>query len=246
MKTKTLLIGMVTLFTVVILVGSSYAKIDSNTIVGMWMLNEGQGDVAKDSSGNSHDGKLVGNPKWVDGKFGKALEFNGSNGVQITDADDLSLATFTIAAWIKVSNGGAWQQIVIKPERNYSVGISPGNLIECALTQGGNYHTALSKKTVTDGQWHHVAGTYDKKVMRVYVDGTLEDEKPYNLDPDTSTSPVEIGSGGGEGVTGIIDELYIFNVAITSDDTNELVSGVTAVKPADKLASAWGAVKVTY
>jgi len=39
-------------------VGSSYAKIDTKTIVGLWLFNEGKGDTAKDSSGNGNDGTL--------------------------------------------------------------------------------------------------------------------------------------------------------------------------------------------
>ena len=45
--------------------------------VAHWTLDEGTGKSAKDVSGDGHDGELVGDAKWVDGHFGKALEFNG-------------------------------------------------------------------------------------------------------------------------------------------------------------------------
>ena len=61
------------------LTGQSSAKIDQETIVGMWLFDEGKGEVTKDSSGNGNDGKLMNGPKWVDGKFGKALEFDGTD-----------------------------------------------------------------------------------------------------------------------------------------------------------------------
>ena len=38
--------------------------------------DEGKGDTAEDLSGNDHEG-VIDNPEWVDGKFGKALEFGG-------------------------------------------------------------------------------------------------------------------------------------------------------------------------
>ncbi len=57
----------------------SYAKIDPKTIVGAWLFDEGQGDSAGDSSGYNRDGNLQGGAKWVEGKFGKALELNGKD-----------------------------------------------------------------------------------------------------------------------------------------------------------------------
>ncbi len=53
------------------------AAIDPETLVGVWLFDEGKGDVAVDASGNELDGILKGNPKWVDGKFGEALELDG-------------------------------------------------------------------------------------------------------------------------------------------------------------------------
>ena len=49
----------------------------SDGIVAYWDFNEKGGDTATDSSGNGHDGKLMGDPKWTeDGYFGGALEFD--------------------------------------------------------------------------------------------------------------------------------------------------------------------------
>ena len=59
--------------------GQSLAKIDPKSLVGLWLLNEGKGDQAKDSSEKGNDGTLTNGPKWAAGKFGKALEFSGAN-----------------------------------------------------------------------------------------------------------------------------------------------------------------------
>jgi len=51
-------------------------------------FDAGQGDVAVDLSGNGHDGSIEG-AKWVEGKFGKALSFNGTDTfVEVPFADD--------------------------------------------------------------------------------------------------------------------------------------------------------------
>ena len=45
------------------LTGKSSAKIDLKTAAGIWLFEEGAGEVAKDSSGNGNDGKLMNKPK---------------------------------------------------------------------------------------------------------------------------------------------------------------------------------------
>ena len=44
---------------------------------GIWLFDEGKGTAAKDAAGKGLDGVIKGNAKWVNGKFGKALELDG-------------------------------------------------------------------------------------------------------------------------------------------------------------------------
>ena len=71
--------------------GLSYAAINPATIVGIWTFDEGSGDVAGDSSGNGNDGTVNGDPQWIDGQFGSALEFNGDDSVIVEDSDSLDM-----------------------------------------------------------------------------------------------------------------------------------------------------------
>jgi hypothetical protein len=64
------------------------AGLDQN-IVGVWMLDEGNGQDVKDISSNHNDGKIQGNPKWVKGKFDGALEFTGTDTVIVPNSDSL-------------------------------------------------------------------------------------------------------------------------------------------------------------
>jgi hypothetical protein len=57
-------------------------------LIGQWHFDEDSGTVAADSSGNNDTGNLfplTGPPQWVAGRFGTALSFNGSDGVEIPD-----------------------------------------------------------------------------------------------------------------------------------------------------------------
>ncbi len=91
------------------LMGISSAKIDPKTAGGIWYFDESKGDVARDFSGKGNDGKLMDSPKWVKGKFGNALEFDGAKAyVDIGDNPVLAPTTnqLTVVAWVFVKGAG--------------------------------------------------------------------------------------------------------------------------------------------
>ena len=90
----------------------SVAAVSVDDAIGIWLFDEGRGDVAKDSSPNGNDGELIAGPKWVEGKFGGALEFDGSGtSVETESADKLTgfelgdKTDFTVTAWFKTDTG---------------------------------------------------------------------------------------------------------------------------------------------
>ena len=54
-------------------------------LIGWWKLDDGGGTTAKDSAPGRprHDGTLVGGPKWVPGRTGGALQFDGGQHVAL-------------------------------------------------------------------------------------------------------------------------------------------------------------------
>ena len=77
-------------------IGFSAAK----DLVAAWTFDEGAGDKVKDASGHGHDGVISG-AKWVKGKFGAALEFNGDGDqVLVVHDDALNIQKqLTVEAW---------------------------------------------------------------------------------------------------------------------------------------------------
>ena len=101
--------------------GIGYAKIDPETCVGMWLLNEAKVDTVKDISGKGNDGTVKSPPKWIDGKFGKAVEFASSGqSIEVPDADSLNFGkeSFSVVVWFKFSAAQDWNRLV--RERNPS------------------------------------------------------------------------------------------------------------------------------
>ena len=70
-----------------------------------WLFNEGTGEKINDSVGSNH-GQIEGDLKWVDGKFGKGLEFAGAGDsyVSIPHDDIHDADPYTITAWTKLKN----------------------------------------------------------------------------------------------------------------------------------------------
>ena len=85
----------------------------SAELVAHWKLDDGSGTVAIDSSGNGHDGTLMGDPQWVAGKSGGALEFNGSSDyVEVPFSESLRVLNqgdFSFAAWF--SSNSSWHTL---------------------------------------------------------------------------------------------------------------------------------------
>lgn len=104
---------------------------------------------------------------------------------------------------------------------------------------------------ITDDKWHHIAGTYDKKSLKIYVDGVLEGEMAVIDNPDTTTGVLRFGVrvGGGNPLKGVLDEVALYSVALEKEKIQEImnngfVSVVESIEPLDKLTVTWSNIKV--
>ncbi|MDP7279591.1 MAG: hypothetical protein QGG39_06875, partial [Candidatus Poribacteria bacterium] len=93
--------AMITLV-VLLALNVGHTEINPESIVGIWLMDEGQGKSVTDSSRNGNNGKIVG-AKWTNGKLGKGLSFDGKSRVEIPASkttDDYQNG-FTYLLWIK-------------------------------------------------------------------------------------------------------------------------------------------------
>jgi hypothetical protein len=239
----------------------AYAKIDKSKVVGMWLFEDGVGDVVRDVSGNGNDGKPAGKLKSVNGKFGKALEFNGTDTwIEVPFNDSLVLEECTIVAWGKIANVNKYQSILMRGQdpRNYLLctNINGGALL-VSITKGakGAWAGPASKTSVTDDEWHHLAAVIGQKTgLVVYVDGVNEGMQAYgkpSLDADPANIRIGDGSAGGHLLQGVLDEVALFKVPLEQADIQdimnnglEIVTGLKAsVGPKDKITNTWGNIK---
>jgi len=80
------------------------ARIDPDSIVGIWLFDDDKGGEVLDSSGNELHGQINGNPAEVEGKFGRALEFpGGGDTVELVSFGlDFPTDAVTIVTWAMV------------------------------------------------------------------------------------------------------------------------------------------------
>lgn len=233
------------------------AAIDPETAVGVWLLDEGGGNTTKDASGNDHDGEING-AKWKDGKFGKALEFDGGQWVSIESTPALQAGEeFTMMAWFFATDIGDWRQLIAKSDE-YLLRIDPpqeGNKMSAFVKPGGSWEPRASANVPDEDTWIHFAATYDSNAKNehlvVYVNGKRAGVSTRPGDIAVTGNAVEIGRwGGGSYFVGIIDEAAIFNVVLTEDDLKTIMDhglakalGGLAVAPTNKLTTTWATLK---
>ncbi|MBN1505444.1 MAG: LamG domain-containing protein [Sedimentisphaerales bacterium] len=197
--------------------------------IAHWKLDEASGVTAEDCAGG-HDGRLYGGPTWLPtgGILAGALRFNDMSYVEIPPSTDFNITyAITVAAWIKVTAFDRnWQAIVTKGDSSWRIQRDAAtSCIEFACTgvnvPGTQYGNVLGHKSVNDGQWHHVAGTYDGARVALYVDGALDVSSSASGQIATNMYPVLIGENAeqrGRWWNGLIDDVRIYDEALTSGD----------------------------
>ncbi len=182
----------------------------------------------------------------VDNNF--ALSFNGSDQyVNAGSATELQMTgDVSISAWFKTSVTGTQKQIVTRgPDwvmNGWSLFVRSNNQVAIMLNTSGN-PVATSSSTVTDGQWHHVVGVRDSSggtgSLKIYLDGVEAGSADGGTDAMSNGSEVWIGSGtnGGSKMTGDIDEVAIWNRALTLTDVQRIYNGSSTSGKAANLFS---------
>jgi hypothetical protein len=187
-----------------ILTSQSIAEIDPATITGMWLFDEGSGKVAKDSSGNGLDADLIDGPKWVDGVFGKALEFDGASSYVEIPAHENPSVAITVSIWAK-SNTETWNQHgwVFEKRDAYMMHNVQGNTTtNWIICNGACWNQPFTWETGQVGpdditEWHMYTGTFDSKTgdWKLYIDGKEESTLDLNKSPlVVENGPIFIGN----------------------------------------------------
>jgi hypothetical protein len=216
-------------------------------------FDEGAGAVARDSSGNGHDGDLVGPPQWSAGQAGGALLFGNGSHVLDDDAEDYlnGLEALTIALWVKSNVTDTDQGILLAKDpsdqdntigiRYDAAGVTFGgsNVLKVAVTTDAGEQQVESSSNQQTMEWQHICITWETDgLLRLYLDG-MEDapsgrSNANNTGPVSTCEKLIIGRGGKDivnsaGWDGLIDEVRIYGRALSAEEVMGLAGRTQSV-----------------
>jgi len=246
MPKVTFILSLCTLFSIASL---SIANVAEDGLIAYWPFDEGNGKEAIDVTGNGHDGKFAGSPKWVAGKFGTALEFNGEDD-HVVVADDAALAiekNITFMAWFSPNEVLTSRRLMVKNDSIFVIfDFGNPNSIDFLVKPNNTF----AESTTTDwkvGEWYHFAGTFDGKTMKVYVNGNLEGDATNDVP--IAPSDLELWIGGDDfgrptdHFPGKIDEVRLYDKTLSEADIQKVMETPQDVQARGKLTTAWGKLK---
>ena len=253
---------LITLLLIVLTLSFNAWAINNDKALMLYLpFDEGNGDTAKDASGNNLEATLHGATWSDDGKIGGCIHLpDTAKYLEIESVPELDITDeITIQAWFfPEQNQGDSNLMGRRTAANlggyclqWSSNPTGFPQIETWMNVGGGWQGSRNKQTIKPAlnEWHHVSSTFDGEMIRQYIDGELDVEfKP----PGKNIHSVDIVFRIGKSQTGLagtvcrIDEVAIYNRALSADEINQdMNKGVTfAVSPGDKLATTWGNLKL--
>ena len=214
---------------------TNVAKAVDPDLVGWWRLDDGSGTTATDSSGNGNDGAIQGNPEWVKGQIGQALQFNGVDEyIDVPHADILTVDNeVTVMAWINAERyigptGDDWQGIMAKGSgslRSYSFYTQQSGALHFSTAGYGG----LSTPDVPLNEWVHVCAMVIGGAHQYYING--EDAGTNGsgivLPGASDTATVRIGTARDDNreFLGMIDDVRIYRRGLTQEEVQLAMLG---------------------
>jgi hypothetical protein len=224
-------------------------------LVGQWNFDEGSGDVANDSSGNNHQGKILDTPDWIagHGDTGSALLFTPGvcTGVDtgVYDPTD-GTGKFSIALWAFWDGTGTFQHFLTK-----SNGWGTTTMMFQVELWGAHTSAQYTDRVgisfdpasvefsvMPKNEWAHLAFVFDGVNLRLYLNGIDEvGPKPLTIGPNVG-APVLIGRDfdGGRVFHGILDDVRIYSHPLTAAEVETLCPPSRAAKAPNPADGAFG------
>ncbi len=230
----------------------SYADnaIISRGLVAYYSFDKLIGNRIIDESGNGHDGDVYGKANLVKGIRGKAFYFDGDTYIDIGKFTEDFSNGITIAAWVRFDENRYWSRIVDlgngKAEDNIILSQMDGEdsinfevYTSEVYSSNTDWYTQkiIVPHIIKWGKWMHIAVVGkpegDHLQVKVYINGKLQKTFNYYGEPNTITNRPRkvvrtkcyIAKSNWEVdelLKGAIDELYIFNRPLTSQEVYEL------------------------
>ncbi|MGJ8676659.1 MAG: LamG-like jellyroll fold domain-containing protein [Akkermansiaceae bacterium] len=220
----------------------------SGGLIADWSMDDGNGNQVTDDSGNGYDATSS-NGTWVTGLENSALDFNGTNSEVTLPSGAFSSVSdqVTISMWIYGDTTQAKKDTVLYAENssgnrvlNIHLPWSNGIVYWDAGNTGSNYdriNKAASASEYKD-QWNHWVFTKNATTgeMAIYLNGELWHSGTGKARSMTGITNVILGSDVNNNTyDGIVDEVQLYNVALSASEVSDLAYSYTAINETPKV-----------
>ncbi len=203
----------------------------SAALVVHWKLDDGQGKIASDSSGNGRDGTFStsGAPTWVAGKMSGALEFHSNKECVQYTFEEQTWPACTVAVWVKMTTLGqaAYRSVFSNHTPNtagFQFDVNGGNPGSYRIHPSG-----LLFGTVTT-DWVHLAMTSVGTSAKLYYNGSFVTSGTLtDMLFNKFALAVARSASGYPACT--IDDLRVYDHALSAAEVQNVMNGVTALPP---------------
>ena len=207
----------------------------SRGLIAYYPLDEDGGPAVRDASGNGRDGEVRGAVYAQEGWKGGACRVGRRTGyLQVPDdpAWDFGSKPFSIALWVNLDSLPYGEQMIVGhddgggEQNKWAFEFWNGNLCFHVNTPRSESHRiAAIPWRGQVGRWHHLAVTRDGDRFRIFVDGTWVSEAKHDLPVPDAQAPLTIGQAEVLFIEGLLDEVMIFDRALSDEEIRDLAVG---------------------
>jgi hypothetical protein len=174
----------------------------------------------KDRTGNTPDGVSTNGPAFVTGKRGMAISLDGAGQKVVFSRKTFQSGNnVSVSLWFMKADSSDLQPLVSCSDfvtyTSTSGTTTCGAIFPLTPNQiaGGNF---------TFGSWTHLVATYDGNNIKVYINGALVQTKTFQGNIGDLNQDLTLGFGSMIYFKGSIDDVFIYNKALTQSEVTQL------------------------
>ncbi len=217
---------------------NGFAQVCSPAPVGLVSWWQGENNALDARSLNN--GTLQNGATFAAGNVGQGFQFTNTQHVEVPDSASLDLTNaITLETWVSPQQlGSAGNNTIllfkgnigVLTQQSYGMFYNNDGTVTFRVCDGSTCLNAGTGVVLPLNTFSHIVGTYDGTTVKFYVNGVLTNFFPFSLGTIfNSTNPLIIGSNAGTFV-GKMDEVSIYNRAITQGEVTSIFNAGTAGK----------------
>ena len=200
-------------------------------LLANWRLDETSGPALSDANA-TFSGTISGAVQNQPGKIGTAYSFSGGSNVNVNPGGASAPSapapspTGTVSAWILPTAGNWTGNIVYLQNPTFiQFRMEAANNLTYRQDGGRDRVVSTGAGAIADGVWTHVAATVSSSSIRLYINGSLiTTGSGSNGYVSSNSTFLQIGSGAGHNFEGSIDDVAVWNTALSEGKVGTLAN----------------------